>query len=67
MGKITILIVTKEWMQGEYCGFRLWMRDGCTASIDWGDGKIEKSRTGKEWMDYWHIYEEKNVTHCSDN
>lgn len=58
MEKITVRISTKEWTQGEYVGFRLKLREGCTATIDWGDGKRQSANARGE---YPHYFGKKNA------
>lgn len=61
MDMIKIRIVTKDWTQGEWCGFRLMLKEGCSAIIDWGDGKSTKSGRESGWNTYDHVYGEKRV------
>lgn len=46
---------------GEHVGLRLLVRDGCTATIDWGDGKSEQTKAGGDWGIYPHDYARKGV------
>lgn len=56
MNGIAIYIVTKDTKAGNHCGFKLLMREGCKASIAWGDGVVDTCMGGEEWKELAHEY-----------
>ena len=53
---ISIYIRTKDWTQGNWCGCSLLTREGCKASVEWGDGKTNTVVGSSEWVYVTHEY-----------
>lgn len=54
--RITIDIHTLDWTMGYYYGCEVLSPCGCTFTVEWGDGKVDR-RTGKgDWVSLHHDY-----------
>ena len=61
MNGIAIYIVTKETHDGNLCGFKLMMREGCKVTIAWGDGKTDTYQGSNGWTQLEHEYPEYGI------
>lgn len=54
--EIYLNIFTLDWTMGDAYDFDIWVQEGCTWVVEWGDGRVDRCRGNGKWQGIIHNY-----------